>query len=263
VLEGISLTSSRCCWNAEPNCHIKPLDSVWTVFDLISSPILDIKPHICYQNSTPPAINSLSKRSSTLQTRIFHSTLILISKKLSVLIAVQFLAPTSYIKRTSIRSNSCRFGSPTFPIWFYKFLQVNFSPSMSQRFHQRRHISRDTYVTYIDILILICMLYILYIHMQSYIVNTPSGFCQRNLLQMVRGTATTWVVQLQKHCTHRGAKRRGAVSRTSKHRSQQPMAPNFGPKFVQMIQFVFKFNFMLVLGHPEGQCACNESAPGV
>jgi len=28
---------------------------------------------------------------------------------------------------------------------------------------------------------------------------------------LVRGTATTWVVQLQKHCTHRGAKRRGAV----------------------------------------------------
>jgi len=39
------------------------------------------------------------------------------------------------------------------------------------------------------------------------------------------------------------------------------MATKIWLNFVQMIHF--KLNFMLILGHPERQRGCNESAPGV
>ena len=76
------------------------------------------------------------------------------------------------------------------------------------------------------------ILYLFCIYIYICNVNTPSSFCQRSLVQMVRGTATTWVVQLQKHCTHRGAwlvaVQFHALPSTDPN-NQWPLS--FGPKF--------------------------------
>ena len=132
---------------------------------------------------------------------------------------------------------------------------------MSQRFHQKRHVSRDTYVPDINIIILTCLYCIymcnhIYIYISHRVLSVNFSSDGPRHCNHLSGAITKAL-----HSSRRETLRCGAVWRISKQRSQQPMATKIWPNFVQMIHF--KLNFMLILGHPERQRGCHESAPGV